>query len=87
MTGPQFAVGLLVVKQVINDDQDTVGQGHDGFLAAHPFGESPVVSSQAGVLAAPGSVGRLDEGLFEPVIAVADPGAQLFARANLGGRA
>src|SRR5260370_25277658 len=84
MTRPQFAVGLLFLEQVIDDDQDPVCQGHDGFLAAHAFFESLVVGPQVGVLAARGPVGSLDQRLLQPTIALARLGAQPFASADLG---
>jgi hypothetical protein len=87
MTRSQFAVGLLFLEQVIDDDQDPVCQGHDGFLAAHALFESLVVGPQVGVLAARGPVGGLDEGLLQPTIALTRLGAQPFTGADLGLRA
>ena len=87
MTRTQFAVGLLLLEQVINDDQDPVCQCHVGFLAAHALCQSFVVGPQVGILAMRGPVGRLDEGLLQPTIALARLGAQPFAGADFGLRA
>src|SRR5260221_120819 len=84
MTRPQFAIRLLFLEQVIDDDQDPVCQCHDGFLATHALFESLVVGPQVGVLAACGPVGSLDEGLLQPTIALTRLGAQPFASADLG---
>ena len=86
MARSQFAVGLALFEQVIDDEEDAVCQGHDGFLAAQAFLESLVVGPQVGVLAACSSVGGFDERLAQPAIALARFGAQAFAGADLGFR-
>ncbi len=87
MTWSQFAIGLLLLEQVINDDQDPVCQGHDGFLAAHALFESLVVGPQVRILAARRAVGGLNERLLQPAVALARLGAQPFPSADLGLRA
>ena len=48
MARSQFAIGLLLFEQVIDNDQDPVRQGHNGFLAAQTFLEPLVIRPQVG---------------------------------------
>jgi hypothetical protein len=83
---PQFAVGLLLFEQMIDDHQDAMSQGHDRFLPSHALFESLVIRPQVGAFAACCRVGSLNEGLTEPGIAFAALAAQAFAGTDLGCR-
>ena len=43
-----FLIRLLLFEQVVDNHQDAMGQGHNGFLAAHAFAESLVERPQIG---------------------------------------
>ncbi len=76
MARSQFAIGLVLFEQVIDNDQDAVRQGHNGFLAAHAFLEPLVIRPQVGALAARSPMRRLDEGLTQPAVALARFGTE-----------
>ncbi|SRR5579875_1301016 len=84
MLGSQFPVGLLVVEQMINDNQDAMSQGHDGFLVSHALAEPLVIGSQKGLFAVCSGLGSLNESLPQPPVPLACRVAEPFARIDLG---
>lgn len=86
MPWSQFTIGLLLMKQVIDDDQNAMGQSDDGFFMSHALAQSLVVGAQVGSLAPRGSTRRFYESLTQPSIPLACFRAQLFACTDLGKR-
>ena len=48
MLRSQFPIALLFPEQMIDNDQNTMSQGHKGFLVPHALAESLIIGSQKG---------------------------------------
>src|SRR5258708_17921437 len=82
MVRPQFPIGLLLFEQMIDDDQDAMSQGHNGFLVAHALVQSLVIGTEKATLTACSTDGGFHQGLEQPATAVAPLCAQPFVRAD-----
>jgi len=68
MIRSEFPVGLLLLQEMVNDNQDAMSQSHDGFLLPHALTQSLVIRTQTGALATCSGVGDLNESLAEPSV-------------------
>ena len=59
--GAELSVGGLLVEQVIDDDQDRVGDGDDGTLLAASWCETPIRGGELGALGTRGGLGCFDQ--------------------------
>ena len=74
----EVLAGRPPLKHVVDDDQDAVGDGHDGFLASEADEESVVLSDEVRVACPAGAVGRLNERGAQPRVRL--PGRAAPAR-------
>src|SRR5438876_5888793 len=87
VVAPEFTIRLAVPQDVVDDDEDAVGDSDYGLLIAAPLDEAAVLGGEVGVAFPYGAAGTLDEGLAQGAVGVAGAAAQPLARALMVARA
>ncbi len=75
----EIAIGSLARQHMIDNDEQTMRNGHNGFLLAASAGEPSKLCPEIGLLDPACTVGCLDQRLPELLTAFACPTAQLLA--------
>src|SRR5436853_3268431 len=84
MPWSHFLIGLLSFEQMIDDDENAMGEGHDGLLVSHTLAQSLIISPQICSFTACSSICGLDESLAQPAIPLTSLGTEPFACTDLG---
>ena len=77
----EFLIGLSASQDVVDDDEDSMPEGHESAFLAAPRRNPPVLGREVGVSGLRGDMGNLDQDLTQPMIPLPRLATEPFAPA------